>query len=116
MGYDAEGVKESWETGYGRLKRINKYWDKSLADLENLPDQDVLAEEIIENLEAERASFQQIVLSLNKRMDPPIINNEVKPQTTKAEPPAQQAAHGWDKLLFPGNGKQWQCWYLRPLI
>jgi type I restriction enzyme M protein len=39
--------------------------DKSLADLDNLPDPDVLAEEIIENLEAELASFRQIVASLN---------------------------------------------------
>lgn len=42
--------------------------DKSLADLDNLPDPDVLAEEIIENLEAGLASFQQIVLSLNKKI------------------------------------------------
>jgi type I restriction enzyme M protein len=40
--------------------------DKSLADLDNLPDPDVLAEEIIENLEAGLASFQQIVASLRK--------------------------------------------------
>jgi type I restriction enzyme M protein len=39
--------------------------DKSLADLDNLPDPDVLAEEIIENLEAGLASFRQIVASLN---------------------------------------------------
>jgi type I restriction enzyme M protein len=41
--------------------------DKSLADLDNLPDPDVLAEEIIENLEAGLASFQQIIISLNKK-------------------------------------------------
>jgi type I restriction enzyme M protein len=40
--------------------------DKSLADLDNLPDPDVLAEEIVENLQAGLASFQQIILSLNK--------------------------------------------------
>ena len=41
--------------------------DKSLADLDNLPDPDVLAEEIIENLEAGLASFQQIVNSLKSK-------------------------------------------------
>jgi len=41
--------------------------DKSLADLDNLPDPDVLAEEIVENLEAGLASFRTIILSLNKK-------------------------------------------------
>lgn len=40
--------------------------DKSLADLDNLPDPDVLAEEIIENLEAGLESFRAIIVSLNK--------------------------------------------------
>ncbi len=35
--------------------------DKSLADLDNLPDPDLLAGEIIENLEAGLASFQEIL-------------------------------------------------------
>lgn len=35
--------------------------DKSLADLDNLPDPDVLAEEIIENLEAGVESFQRVL-------------------------------------------------------
>ena len=35
--------------------------DKSLADLDNLPDPDVLAEDIIENLEAGLASFREIM-------------------------------------------------------
>src|SRR5690606_37420815 len=35
--------------------------DKSLADLDNLPDPDVLAEEIIENLEAGLENFQQVL-------------------------------------------------------
>jgi type I restriction enzyme M protein len=39
--------------------------DKSLADLDNLPDPDVLAEEIIENLEAGLENFRQIVVALN---------------------------------------------------
>jgi type I restriction enzyme M protein len=38
--------------------------DKSLADLDNLPDPDVLAEEIIENLEAGLASFRGIMEKL----------------------------------------------------
>ncbi|MBS1780382.1 MAG: SAM-dependent DNA methyltransferase [Bacteroidetes bacterium] len=38
--------------------------DKSLADLDNLPDPDVLAEEIIENLEAGVESFKAIIAAL----------------------------------------------------
>lgn len=41
--------------------------DKSLADLDNLPDPDVLAEEIVENLEAGLASFKTIIEALNKK-------------------------------------------------
>ena len=39
--------------------------DKSLADLDNLPDPDELAEEIVENLEAGLESFKAIIASLN---------------------------------------------------
>jgi len=39
--------------------------DKSLADLDNLPDPDVIASEIIENLEAGLASFKEIMVKLN---------------------------------------------------
>lgn len=39
--------------------------DNSLADLDNLPDPDVLANEIIENLEAGLESFRTIVAALN---------------------------------------------------
>ncbi len=39
--------------------------DKSLADLDNLPDPDVLATEIVENLEAGLDSFRKIIESLN---------------------------------------------------
>jgi type I restriction enzyme M protein len=39
--------------------------DQSLANLDNLPDPDVLAEEIIENLEAGFGSFKQIMESIN---------------------------------------------------
>lgn len=38
--------------------------DQSLADLDNLPDPDVLAEEIIENLEAGLASFREVAAGL----------------------------------------------------
>ncbi len=41
--------------------------DKSLADLDNLPDPDVLAAEIIENIEAGLAGFRAIIQSLNKK-------------------------------------------------
>ena len=39
--------------------------DNSLADLDNLPDPDVLAAEIIENLEAGLESFREIMLTIN---------------------------------------------------
>ncbi|MBA4321516.1 MAG: DNA methyltransferase, partial [Odoribacter sp.] len=41
--------------------------DKSLADLDNLPDPDVLAADIIENLEAGLESFREIMIKLNSR-------------------------------------------------
>lgn len=41
--------------------------DKSLTDLDNLPDPDVLANEIIENLKAGIDSFEEIMLSINSR-------------------------------------------------
>jgi len=40
--------------------------DKSLADLDNLPDPDALAEEIVGNLEAGLANFQAIINALKK--------------------------------------------------
>lgn len=39
--------------------------DKSLADLDNLPDPDVLASEIIENLQAGLESFREIMITIN---------------------------------------------------
>ena len=38
------------------------FWikDKSLADLDNLPDPDVLADDIIENLQSALESFQEL--------------------------------------------------------
>jgi type I restriction enzyme M protein len=41
--------------------------DSSLTDLDNLPDPDILANEIIENLEVGLASFRTIVAALNKK-------------------------------------------------
>jgi type I restriction enzyme M protein len=41
--------------------------DKSLADLDNLPDPDVIAEDIIENLEAGLESFRSIIKALNNK-------------------------------------------------
>jgi type I restriction enzyme M protein len=40
--------------------------DKSLTDLDNLPEPDELAEEIIENLEAGLSSFREVLAGLNK--------------------------------------------------
>jgi type I restriction enzyme M protein len=46
---------------------LDIFWlkDKSLADLDNLPDPDILANEIIENMEASLASFKEIMLTIN---------------------------------------------------
>jgi type I restriction enzyme M protein len=40
--------------------------DKSLADLDNLPDPDELAEDIVENLEAGLENFKTIIASLKR--------------------------------------------------
>jgi type I restriction enzyme M protein len=74
--------KEKWsvENPDGRLRKysydeilardktsLDISWvkDKSLADLDNLPDPDVLAGEIVENLEAGLESFRAIVAAIN---------------------------------------------------
>jgi type I restriction enzyme M protein len=48
---------------------LDIFWmkDKSLADLDNLPDPDVLAADIIENLEAGLQSFREIMISINNK-------------------------------------------------
>ena len=48
---------------------LDIFWlkDKSLADLDNLPEPDELAEEIIENLEAGLQSFREVLASLGAR-------------------------------------------------
>ena len=45
---------------------LDLFWlrDKSLTDLENLPEPDELAEEIIENLEAGLDSFREVLATL----------------------------------------------------
>ena len=74
--------KESWseDNPEGRWRRfiyeeiisrdktsLDIFWlkDKSLTDLDNLPDPDDLANEIIENLEAGLDSFKSVIASLN---------------------------------------------------
>ena len=46
---------------------LDIFWlrDKSLADLDNLPDPEDLAKEIIENIEAGLDSFRKVASSLN---------------------------------------------------
>ena len=60
-------------SAYDELKARDKtsldvFWlkDKSLTDLDNLPEPDELAEEIIENLEAGLVNFQQVLTALQK--------------------------------------------------
>jgi type I restriction enzyme M protein len=45
---------------------LDIFWlkDESLADLDNLPDPDILAGEIVENLEAGLENFREIVTKL----------------------------------------------------
>lgn len=47
---------------------LDVFWlkDKSLTDLDNLPEPNVLAEEIIENLEAGLASFREVLTGIEK--------------------------------------------------
>ena len=48
---------------------LDVFWlrDKSLTDLDNLPEPDELAEEIIENLEAGLESFRQVLTGLGSK-------------------------------------------------
>ena len=47
---------------------LDIFWlkDKSLTDLDNLPDPDILAAEIIENLEAGLSSFREILVTIGE--------------------------------------------------
>ena len=61
--------KYSYEELTARNKTsLDLFWlkDKSLTDLDNLPEPDELAEDIIENLEAGLNSFRKILGALNK--------------------------------------------------
>jgi type I restriction enzyme M protein len=49
--------------------------DRSLADLDNLPDPDMLAEEIAENLESGLGSFREVLRQLKGVVDKGISNN-----------------------------------------
>ena len=73
--WDAEKNPEGrWRKfGYDELIARDKtsldiFWlkDKSLTDLDNLPEPDTLAEEIIENLESGLASFRAVLAGLRK--------------------------------------------------
>ena len=46
---------------------LDIFWikDKSLTDLDNLPDPDILANEIIENIESGLNSFREIMETIN---------------------------------------------------
>lgn len=60
--------KYSYEELIARDKTsLDIFWlkDKSLTDLDNLPEPDDLAEEIIENLEAGLNSFREVLVSLS---------------------------------------------------
>jgi type I restriction enzyme M protein len=48
---------------------LDIFWlkDKSVTDLDNLPEPDVLAEEIIENLEAGLISFTEVLAALGAK-------------------------------------------------
>lgn len=43
--------------------------DKSLTDLDNLPDPDIIANDIIENIEASLESFREVMATLNGNSD-----------------------------------------------
>ena len=77
--WDAEANPEgrwrkfSYEELVARDKTsLDVFWlkDKSLTDLDNLPDPDELAEEIIENLEAGLTSFREVLGSLTSSERP----------------------------------------------
>jgi type I restriction enzyme M protein len=61
--------KFSFEEIVARDKtNLDIFWlkDKSLADLDNLPDPDILASEIIDTIEAGLASFKAVMETVNQ--------------------------------------------------
>ena len=65
---DGRWRKYTYEEIIARDKtNLDIFWlrDKSLTDLDNLPDPDILANEIIENIEAGLASFKEIMETIN---------------------------------------------------
>ena len=66
---DGRWRKFSVEDVFKRDKKsLDIFWikDKSLADLDNLPDPDVLADDIIENLQSALQSFNELKAQINK--------------------------------------------------
>ena len=66
-----EGEQEKDELTYRDKTSLDIFWlkDKSLTDLDNLPEPDVLAAEIIENLEAGLSSFREVLGVLERSPD-----------------------------------------------
>ena len=48
---------------------LDIFWikDKSLTDLDNLPEPDILAQEIIDNIESALGSFKEIITELDEK-------------------------------------------------
>ena len=70
--FTLEGWKFSYDEIVARDKtNLDIFWlkDKSLADLDNLPDPDILANEVIENMETSLSSFKEIMLTINGNGD-----------------------------------------------
>jgi hypothetical protein len=54
---------------------LDIFWikDKSLADLDNLPDPDILSADIIENLQSAMDSFNELMTTIEKRIYRPSV-------------------------------------------
>ena len=71
---ETDSPEGRWRSySYEEIKARDKtsldiFWlkDKSLTDLDNLPEPDVLADEIIENLEAGLSSFRKVLIQLRQ--------------------------------------------------
>lgn len=71
--WSEENEESRWRKfSYNEILKTDKtslyiFWlkDKSLTDLDNLPDPDILANEIIENIESGLSSFREIMESIN---------------------------------------------------